>query len=143
MEFSAGGIVFRKTDAAATIDFEFALILNSYDKWTFPKGKIEKKEKPQDTAIREVGEEIGVKDLRVVVLLDKIDYWYKAEDLIHKFVYFYLMEADKNSKLLPQIEEIKDVRWFDFYSASDILGYKKDDLPLLKKAYEILSKSKI
>ena len=43
-EFSAGGIIYRKNNG----QFEFALILDSFGKWTIPKGHIEKKEKPEE-----------------------------------------------------------------------------------------------
>jgi len=134
-EFSAGGIIFKKEGKKILI----ALILDSYDQWTFPKGHIEKGEKPAVAAVREVGEEIGVKELRIIKLLKKIDYWYKRETvLIHKFVYFYLMEAPVRSQLNPQIAEIKAARWLNPKEALAILGYKKDSKDLLKLAFKDL-----
>lgn len=135
MEFSAGGIVYKKEGQ----NFKVALILDSYDKWTFPKGHIEKGEKPENAARREVGEEIGVKEFYQVKLLDKINYWFKSpptggSETIHKFVYFYLMEVASKKVLKPQINEIKEVRWFKPEEALKILGYQKDSGELLKKA---------
>ncbi|MCL5407267.1 MAG: NUDIX domain-containing protein [Patescibacteria group bacterium] len=134
-EFSAGGIVYKKEGE----EIKFALICDSFDKWTFPKGKIEKKEKPEIAALREIEEEIGISNLKIIESLGKIDYWFRKDDLIHKFVYFYLVEAPPEAVLKHQVEEISDAEWFDFNKAIEILGYKKDDLPLLKKAFTILN----
>ncbi|KKQ90863.1 MAG: NUDIX hydrolase [Berkelbacteria bacterium GW2011_GWA1_39_10] len=137
MEFSAGGLIYKKVDK----HFQIVLVLDSFDKWTFPKGHIEKGEKPEIAAGREVAEEIGFENVRVVKLLDKISYWFKQDDdTIHKFVYFYLMEAPVNAVLTHQTAELKDARWFFPKDASKIVGYKKDNLPLLKKALAILEK---
>jgi 8-oxo-dGTP diphosphatase len=134
MEFSAGGIVFKTEDQ----EINFALILNSYGEWTFPKGHIEKGEKPESAAKREVSEEIGLKDLKVMKLIDKIDYWFKLKDILyHKFVYFYLMKVTDDALLKAQTSEIKDVRWFSAKEAREKLKYKEDPL-LLNKALEIL-----
>ena len=131
-EFSAGGIIYRKTSVGK---IEFALVLDSYDKWTFPKGHIEKREKPEQAALREVSEEIGISDLKIIKLLDKIDYWFRLKgDLIHKYVYFYLIEAPENAKLKHQVKELQDAKWFSQDEALKIIGYKKDEVPLLKKA---------
>jgi len=133
-EFSAGGIIFKKEGKKILI----ALILDSYDKWTFPKGHIEKGEKPEVAAVREAGEETGLRKLKVVKLLDKIDYWFKQKgELFHKFVYFYLMNAPSTAKLSPQISEIKKAEWRSLDETIKRLGYK-EDLELLKKAVLIL-----
>jgi len=134
-EFSAGGVVFRRVKG----QIEIALILDPYDKWTFPKGRIEKGEKPEIAAAREVGEEIGVLNLKPVKLVDKIDYWYKRDKITyHKFVYFFLLEAKENTILKAQEEEIKDAKWFKPNKALGIVGYRKDDVPLLEKTLNIL-----
>ncbi len=135
LEFSAGGVVFSRKNKK----FEFILILNPYDKWTFPKGRIEKGEKTEIAASRETAEEIGLKKLKNLGLIKKIDYWFKKDkDLIHKYVYFYLFEALPKAKLTPQKEEIKTAQWFNAEKALGILGYPKDDRIILKKAIEII-----
>lgn len=133
-EFSAGGVVFKRHKGKVY----FALVLNPYKKWTFPKGRIEKPEKPEQTALREVSEELGVDtQLKIIELIEKIDYWYKEDnELIHKFVYFYLIAAPSNTNLNFQKEEVLDAQWFEFHSATEILGYPKDDLKILKKAFQ-------
>ena len=136
LEFSAGGVVFRQNDKK----IEFVLILNPFDKWTFPKGRIEKGEKTEIAALRETAEEIGLKKLKNLGLIKKIDYWFRKENhLIHKYVYFYLFEASARVKLNPQKEEIKTAEWFEAQKALEILGYPKDVRSILEKAIEIIN----
>lgn len=134
MEFSAGGLVYKKCDNK----IEFALIVNHDQKWTFPKGHIEKGEKPEDAAKREVGEEIGVENLTAETLLEKIDYWFIFEnEKIHKFVYFYLMEAPSNTELHPQLDEVGDAQWFSPEKMTEVIHYK-EDIKLIELAFEKL-----
>lgn len=134
MEFSAGGLVFRKINEK----IEFALILDLNEEWTIPKGHIEKGEEPEQAALRETEEEIGLKDLEIKDMLEKIDYWFKFNDvLIHKFVYFYLMEASGDTNLVPQLSEIKDAQWFSPEKAYEIAGYPKQNQTLILKACQI------
>lgn len=135
LEFCSGGIIYKNEGN----NLKFALILDSYDKWTFPKGHIEKGEKPEISAQREIKEEIGLKDLKVITIIDKIDYWFKLNgETFHKYVYFYLMEAPRTAQLKPQISEIKDAQWFSPQKTRELLNYKKDSLPLLQKAFKEL-----
>lgn len=129
MEFSAGGIVYKKQGDTIS----FALVLNHDQKWTFPKGHIEKGEKPEAAAKREVSEEIGVQDLSVQTLIEKIDYWFVMDgEKIHKFVYFYLMEAPSTAQLSPQLNEVGDAQWFPANEVAKKLYYQ-EDLRLFQK----------
>lgn len=135
MEFSAGGFLFKRKGT----DIEIALILDAYGSWTFPKGHIEKGEKPEETAVREIAEETGLTKLEIKERLAKTDYWFKLDKkLIHKFVYVFLVENYQNEDFKIQTKEIKDAMWFSPQKAVELLGYKKDSLPLLKKALESL-----
>ncbi len=135
MEFSAGGIVYCKVSS----DYKIALILDTNSQWTFPKGHIEKGEKPEAAALRETEEEIGLTNLEIADLLEKADYWFKWEDnLIHKFVYFYLIKSVENNNLKHQEEEIQDAQWFSPAEALEKVGYKEQNQPILRKAYAIL-----
>ncbi len=69
-EVSAGGVLLK--------DNEVLLIKNPSDVWTFPKGNIEEGENPEETAIREVFEETGVKG-KIIAPIGKIRYWYMRE----------------------------------------------------------------
>lgn len=134
MEFSAGGIVYKKTDAKT----EFVLILNSDKIWTLPKGHIEKNEKPRVAALREVKEEIGLKKIEIDQDLEKINYWFKKGDfLIHKYVYFFLMQSF-DRKLKPQLEEISGAGWFSKEEVLQKITFKEDEI-LFLQAFKFLS----
>ena len=136
MEFSAGGVIYTYVDGIC----QFVLILDQYGEWTFPKGHIEQREKPLAAALREVQEEVGISEITQSELIEKIDYWFKfEEELIHKFVYMFLMEAPERSKLVPQLAEIRAAEWFNPEEIVEKLGYRKDSLSLVRKIFEKLS----
>lgn len=139
MEFSAGGIVYRKINH----QFEFAIILDPYNEWTFPKGHIEKGEKPEAAALREIQEEIGLSKLKIIKLLEKTDYWFKFEEkLIHKYVYFYLIEVTGDEELVRQVSEVQAAEWVNENDIMAKIGYPKQNHILLSYAFNELGISK-
>ena len=54
--FSAGGVVIKKERARPKV----LLIKDSYGRWTWAKGHIEKGESRKDTLVRELAEELGI-----------------------------------------------------------------------------------
>src|SRR5437868_3767608 len=92
-EFSAGGIVYKKTPDGLL----WLVIQNSSHKgWSFPKGKIGDKihnETKEVAALREVEEEGGIKAKIVKDIPYESHYFYRFRDyLIKKTVYFFIME---------------------------------------------------
>lgn len=140
-EYSAGGIVFRRTPHGV----EVAFLLDPFNKWTFAKGHIERGEAVARAAAREVKEEMGISRLRVVVPLGKIDWWFKERrgsahaprgSLVHKFAYYFLMEAHPSTKLRAQKSElIRAVRWIPAREALKFSNYK-DVRPILSRALD-------
>jgi len=119
LEISSGGVVFRKTESGLKI----LLIKDSYGRWTLPKGKIEQGETPQDAAIREIQEETGLTNLKIVDKLGKIKYFYRMHGQpIFKIVYNFLIES-KKGQLKPNYE-IQDARWFNKIEAPKKGAYK-------------------
>jgi 8-oxo-dGTP diphosphatase len=136
-ETSAGGIIYKKEKNGIKV----ALILDFNGQWTFPKGLVEKDEEPNQAALREIQEETGLKLLKIIHNLGKVEYFYRwRRGLIHKTVYYYLIEAPGNETVHPQSEEdIKDVQWFRPKEAQELIGYKQNSLPILEKALSKLS----
>ena len=82
-------------------------------KWDLPKGKVEKNENISQTAIREVKEETGIKDLMIVKPLDKTYHIFKrAKKTYLKETYWFEMKSNYDKKFAPQISEgITRVEW--------------------------------
>jgi len=137
-EFSAGGLVFRKKGRA----IEVLLIKDSYGRWSWPKGHIDKTEKSQEAAVREIQEEVGLKDIRILSKIGRSNYFYRLKgDLIFKTVFFFLVEANTDEKLKVQTSEIKDARWFKPKEALASVEYKGAK-EMLEKAIKIYKAEK-
>ncbi|MBP6427635.1 MAG: NUDIX domain-containing protein [Bacteroidia bacterium] len=102
---AAGGLVKNK-------EGKFLFIFRN-GKWDLPKGKAEYDETPEMTALREVEEECGLKNLKIEKVLTKTFHTYKEKGkLILKKTHWYLMTIDEDQKLIPQTEEgITEVKW--------------------------------
>jgi 8-oxo-dGTP pyrophosphatase MutT (NUDIX family) len=121
---SAGGIVFRKNGDST----EWLVTQHSLHKaWGFPKGyvgDIDKDEKPETAALREVSEEGGIVAEIVNPIPIETKYKYQAEGtLFDKTVIYYLMEyksGDPNdhdwevseAKFIPE-SEVREILTFD------------------------------
>ena len=76
------------------------------NKWDLPKGRIEKGESIDETAIREVEEECGVTNLVIdKFLLNTYHLFIQDNEYRLKETYWYLMKTDYKGELIPQIEE--------------------------------------
>lgn len=136
-ETSAGGIIvsFRKGQAYVL------LMKDMKGLWTFPKGKIEEGEDLQQTALREIEEEVGVKRLTFISELTPVMYWYFRKGAIRKTVHYFLFRSTTLQKVQPQTEEgITEAKWVPWEEASGIIGYSKTNRPLLREAAEKLKK---
>lgn len=144
-EHSAGGIVFRKLKRG----IEIAFLLDPFNKWTFAKGHIDPGETIRQAAIRETREEMGIEKIAIIAPLGKVDWHFRETRrnahsergaLVHKFVYYFLMQVPYQTQLHPQkSERIKAARWIPLEKAFEFSNYK-DIAPVLKKAIDILSK---
>ena len=137
-EFSSGGIVARKSGNS----FFVLLIKDSYGRWTWPKGNIDKPESSEDAAIREIAEEVGIKDAEILERVGETQYFYKLHNILRfKTVYIYLCET-KQSKLKLQKSEITDGGWFTPREALERIEYKgaRDLLRKAVKRYSAIKK---
>lgn len=152
-EFHAGVIWNKDLDKLKTIFFKnFTLIeaaggivqndkrellfIKRLGKWDMPKGKIEKGEKPEECALREVTEETGVKGLS---LKKKIGETFHVYDQFGKHflktTHWFYMTCSSGQELIPQVEEhITEIKWV---KTIDIREPIKNTYPSIKNILSI------
>ncbi len=75
-------------------------------RWDLPKGHIEKDEKIEATALREVEEECGIHELKIDRFLTTTYHIYFINKEIKiKETHWFLMHSDYKEALVPQLEE--------------------------------------
>lgn len=137
-EYTAGGLVYRTVGGKK----EFLLIKDLKERWSIPKGHVESGETLEQTAIREIGEETGLKSLEIIDKLDKIHFFYRMEGkLIFMTTFVFLIEATDISEVViaENSEGIIDVKWFSDIEAHDLIEYK-DTKTLLEMALRKIEK---
>lgn len=122
---SAGGIVIRFQDAVPQFVVGRRRRERDGAAWTLPKGTPISGETLEQTAVREVGEETGLK-VRIVSPLDAIKYTFVQRGTrIHKTVHYFLMEPIGGS-LEDHDHEFEEVRWISFQDAPALLSFETE-----------------
>jgi len=138
-EFSAGGIVYKKIQIPKS-KFQKNKVVwlvcqhSQHKGWVFPKGLIgdhQTDETKEETALREVGEETGVKTKIVMPLKFPVSYFYTwQQEKRFKTVHYFLMEYE-NGDTKDHDWEMSAVEWWDEEKVKKDLTYKSD-----KKAFK-------
>ena len=125
-EFSAGGVLVKRIRGRPMV----AAIRpggRPPGVWALPKGNIDPGERPEETAVREVYEETGVRG-RVVEKLGDVKYTYTRRDgtRVFKIVSFYLLRAGRGR--IGEIDEhmrveVDEARWLPLDEAPRLLSY--------------------
>jgi 8-oxo-dGTP pyrophosphatase MutT (NUDIX family) len=105
---AGGGLVVNEKDEV--------LFMFRRGKWDLPKGKLDPGETLEQCALREVEEETGVRELKLIKFLLITQHEYEERGLkLLKESHWYLMKAGSQQTLVPQTEEdISDLRWIGF-----------------------------
>ena len=90
------------------------LFIRRLGKWDIPKGKMEKGESREESAVREIEEETGLKDVKLLDFINTTYHIYveRNGDRVLKFTHWFEMYFDGEDTSKPQIEEgITEVAW--------------------------------
>jgi len=117
---AAGGVVLKKTQKGSLR----VLVAHRpmYDDWSLPKGKADKGESPEETALREVLEETGYK-CRILGPLGTTRYRVGRGV---KEVSWYAMRPLPDSPGFKKNSEVDAIKWLSRKSAAKLLDYERD-----------------
>lgn len=122
-EPTAGGIVFRHAAKSGAV--EFLLIQDAKNRWTIPKGHIEEGEQSKETAEREIREETGLQEMRVMQWLGKINFRYRRQQsLVLMTTEIFLVKAVGDTDTLKPEDWMNDCRWLPAMEALDKIEYE-------------------
>jgi bis(5'-nucleosidyl)-tetraphosphatase len=118
----------------------FLLLRYPAGHWDLPKGNIERGEKPEETMVREVREETGIVDLRVLEGFEhKIEYFYRRDGKrVYKTVVFFLAETATEQVTISF--EHQSYGWFPFSDAMKTVTYPNAKR-LIMEAEEFLART--
>lgn len=123
-EPTSGGVVFRRN---AKNGVEILLIQDAKDRWTIPKGHIEEGESAKDTAEREIREETGLQEMKVLSWLGKINFRYRRQQsLVLMTTEIFLVHAVGDTDKLKPEDWMNGIKWFPAAEALDKIEY--DDI---------------
>ena len=120
-ERSCGAVVYRKKKG----ELEILLICHKNGgHWAFPKGHVEKGETDEETALREIREETGLKVKLKTDFHESVTYSPKPN--VMKDVVYFAAKADKDAKVKTQEEELLDYSWLPPAEAMERVTYQND-----------------
>lgn len=136
VELKAGAVVYAKKDGEIYI----ALVHDVFGYWTLSKGGIESGENPEQGAVRELKEEIGI-DIKIEQELGGSEYVasHPTEGKKLKKVVIFLAQAPYIPLKLENSGGLDDARWFTLAEVAELRMY--DDITgLIAKAIQLITK---
>lgn len=148
-EKSVGAVVFRRDNDI----IEYLLLHYESGHWDFPKGHVEEGEKDVETLDREVREETGISEIKILPGFKKqIKYFYRAKgeeleerkkdsrpvDVIKRVMYYIAETQTKDVKISYEHTGFK---WLPYGDAVKRTTYKNSK-EVLEEAHKFLTENK-
>lgn len=113
---AAGGVVEN--------DNKELLLIKRFGIWDLPKGKIEKHETERGAAIREVCEETGLTNVKIINTLPNTFHIYQKKGKWYlKKTHWFFMKTEDVSELIPQTDEdISEALWMKKSTAKQAIS---------------------
>lgn len=113
---AAGGVVIHDTDQI--------LFIKRYGKWDIPKGHIKKDEKPDECALREIGEECGITGSTITGQLRPTYHIYPYGNKYYlKKTFWFLLDYKGPYETSPQLSEgITEATWLPYGKLPGIMN---------------------
>jgi 8-oxo-dGTP pyrophosphatase MutT (NUDIX family) len=131
---AAGGFVTNEKDEL--------LMIFRRGKWDLPKGKLDKGETLEVCALREVEEETGLKNVKLISsLIVTYHSFHEGTRHVIKETHWFVMSVRGEQNLTPQTEEdIDEIRWV---TAPEIKTYLEKAYPLINDIVNAASEKKL
>lgn len=122
-EPTAGGVIYRYGKTKS--DIEILLIQDAKDRWTIPKGHIEEGETAKQTAEREIREETGLQQMKILNFLGKIHFRYRRQQsLVLMTTDIFLVQGLGDTDDLKPEDWMNGIKWFPATEALDKIEYE-------------------
>ena len=105
-------------------------------KWEFPGGEVEFPERPEETVVREIAEEVKIKTSVVSLLPYVVVSYIKKDNLFSKAILLVYVCRLIKGQPQPSSQEVEKVKWFSFSE----INYSRC-LPFTREIIETLLKS--
>ena len=121
--FCAGGVVINDNNDVVVVN-------QNHDSWSLPKGHIDEGETPIDAAIREIYEETGIINPKLVKKIGHYDRYRIGldgrDDLSElKTIHIFLFKSEQE-KLKPLDKNNPEAKWVDIHEVENYLTHKED-----------------
>ena len=119
----AGGIVINPQKGIAIVN-------QNNDSWSLPKGHVEKNESILEAAIREIYEETGLKNIKLIKKIGSYKRYRIGLDGLDdlrelKLIYMYVFTTEENV-LFPIDRHNPEAKWVSIKETINLLTHKKD-----------------
>lgn len=132
-EHSCGAVVFTRLDGEP----RFVLVQQKMGHFGFPKGHMEPGETEEQTALREISEEVGLRPDLISGFREEITYTLPAKPDTKKRVTIFLAEY-RDQKIVPQEIELRQAVLVPYEKAMETL-HCRDARRILQAAMEYLN----